>query len=100
PRLTASAMKKKIKQFRAEYGATPVELAMTRPVKALKAAGELTQKAAQEDEALSILWVLIVALLILYILGLVMDGFGLGELIHILGVVVVVLLVLWLLKLI
>jgi hypothetical protein len=48
----------------------------------------------------SILWTVIVVLAILYLIGLLAGGFGLGGLIHLLAIVVVVLLILWLLKII
>lgn len=77
---------------------TPIGLALRQPVKALKIASNLTSEAAAQDEALSLLWIVIVVVLIVYILGIIMDGFGLGELIHILGVVILALLILWLLR--
>ncbi|MDP1802647.1 MAG: hypothetical protein Q8L81_14900 [Bacteroidota bacterium] len=49
-------------------------------------------------DALSFLWVIIVVILILYLLGILFDGFGLGGLIHLLALVIVVLLILWLLR--
>jgi hypothetical protein len=55
---------------------------------------------ATGDDALSLIWILIVVLLIIYVVGLLMDGFGLGGLIHILAVIALVLLILWLLKII
>lgn len=55
---------------------------------------------ATSDDAYSLIWILIVVLLVIYIVGLFMDSFGLGGLIHILGVIALVLLVLWLLKVI
>ncbi|MGZ3900577.1 MAG: hypothetical protein ACXVNM_12265 [Bacteroidia bacterium] len=64
---------------------------------------KLTKIVAAKDsdnDALSLLWILIVVLLIVYIAGLLLDDFGLGGLIHILGVIVLVLLILWLLRII
>ena len=58
---------------------------------------------AQDDlarDALSLLWIVIVVLLILYIVGLIFDLFGVGPVFHILGGIVLVLLVLWLLRII
>jgi Flp pilus assembly protein TadB len=63
----------------------------------------ITDVKKQDDvarDALSLLWILIVALLIIYIVGLILDSFGIGPVIHILGVVVLVLLILWLLRII
>jgi hypothetical protein len=51
-------------------------------------------------DALSLLWILILALLIVYIVGLLLDSFGLGWAFHILGVIILVLLILWLLRII
>lgn len=45
----------------------------------------------------SLLWIVIVAILIIWLIGFLLDGFGLGWLIHILLVVALVLLILWLL---
>jgi hypothetical protein len=65
------------------------------PVKLAKMAAKDTG-----DDALSLLWILIVVLLILYIVGILTEGFGLGGIIHVLGVIVLVLLILWLLRII
>jgi hypothetical protein len=64
---------------------------------------DLKKLIAQDDvarDALSLLWILIVILLIVYIIGLLLDLFGLGPIFHILGVIVLVLLLLWLLRII
>ena len=55
------------------------------------------QSSADQD-ALSLLWIVIVVLLILYLIGLLAGGWGLGWAIHILVIVAVVLLILWLLR--
>jgi hypothetical protein len=47
---------------------------------------------------LSLFWIVIVALLVVYIVGLVLNGYGFGSLIHILLIVILLLAVLWLLK--
>lgn len=63
---------------------------------------EVRKKLASDQDhshdALSFLWVIIVVILILYLLGILFDGFGLGGLIHLLALVIVVLLILWLLR--
>jgi len=59
-----------------------------------------SERGARENSALSLIWVLIVLLIVAYLIGILLDGFGLGGLIHILGVIIVVLLILWLLRLI
>lgn len=75
------------------------ELAIKKPVKALKLATQAVNAADPAGEALSLLWVVIVVILIVYLLGLLFNGFGLPSgLIHILGVIALVLLILWLLR--
>ncbi len=49
---------------------------------------------------LSLFWIVLVIILILYLLGIVFDGFGVGNLIHLLAVIFLVLLILWLLKIV
>lgn len=51
-----------------------------------------------KDDALSLIWIIIVVILILYLLGLLLD-FG-GPFIHVLAVIALILLILWLLKVI
>jgi hypothetical protein len=46
---------------------------------------------------LSLFWIVLVVLLILYIIGILTEGFGLGPIIHLLGVIFLVMLILWLL---
>lgn len=52
------------------------------------------------DDALSLIWILILVILLIYLLSFLFDGFGLGGLVHILAVIALVLLILWLLKVI
>lgn len=54
--------------------------------------------ASRDEDALSLLWIIIVILLLLYLIGLLAGGWGLGWAIHVLVIVAVVLLILWLLK--
>ena len=76
-----------------------VNIAVREPVKALKLVKQLSKSADAGDDALSLLWVVIVVILIVYLLGILMDGFGLPSgLIHLLGVIALVLLILWLLR--
>jgi hypothetical protein len=98
--VTASAARahKSNAQAQKQNYAQTVELAVKHPVRALNQAARLINSAAPADDALSLLWIVIVVILILYLLGLLFDGFGLGNLIHILGVIAVVLLILWLLR--
>ena len=56
---------------------------------------------SQDDNgraALSLLWIVIVIVLILWLIGLLADGFGLGGLINLLLVIALILLILWLLR--
>lgn len=58
----------------------------------------LNQSSDPAHEALSLLWIVIVVILIVYLIGLLLDGFGLGLAIHVLAVIALVLLILWLLR--
>jgi hypothetical protein len=49
------------------------------------------------DDALSLFWIVVLIIFLLYLLGLLTGGFGLGGLIHLLLVVALILLILWLL---
>ncbi|HEV7229718.1 MAG TPA: lmo0937 family membrane protein [Bacteroidia bacterium] len=51
------------------------------------------------DDARSLLWIIIVLILILWLIGVIAGGFGLGEFIHILLIIALVLFILWLLRL-
>jgi len=53
---------------------------------------------ASERDALSLLWIVIVVILILWLIGIIAGGFGLGGLINLLLVIALILLVLWLLR--
>ncbi len=74
-------------------------MAVKKPIKTLAMAGSLVETAARGDDALSLLWVVVVVILIIYLLGLLFNNFGLGNIIHILGAIALVLLILWLLRL-
>lgn len=56
--------------------------------------------ASSEDDGLSLLWIVIVVLLVLWALGLISGGFGLGGFINILLLIALILLILWLLRII
>lgn len=60
----------------------------------------LKTKPVPASGALSLLWIVIVVLLILWLLGLLAGGWGLGGLINLLLVVALILLILWLLRII
>ncbi len=55
---------------------------------------------ASSGDGLSLLWIVILVLLILWALGLISGGFGLGGFINILLVIALILLILWLLRII
>lgn len=55
---------------------------------------------SDDNEGLSLLWIIIVIILILWLLGFVFDGFGFGYGIHLLALIALILLILWLLKII
>ena len=52
------------------------------------------------DEALSLIWIVILVVLLLWLLGFIAGGFGLGPFIHLLLVIALILLILWLLRVI
>ncbi|MCD6065813.1 MAG: hypothetical protein K0S33_639 [Bacteroidetes bacterium] len=51
-----------------------------------------------EHDVLSLFWVVLLVLLLLYLIGLLFDGFGLGWAVHIILLVLLILLILWLLR--
>lgn len=69
-------------------------------VKVKKAIFKKQSAAASDSAGLSLLWIVIVVLLILWALGLLAGGFGLGGFINILLVIALILLILWLLRII
>lgn len=75
-------------------------LSKTKMKQSLKASADkiINPEAGLLGAALSLFWIVIVALLVIYIVGLVLNGYGFGSLIHILGIVVLLLAVLWLLR--
>jgi hypothetical protein len=61
---------------------------------------KLVKDDSDTDKALSFMWVVIVIIFLLWLIGFLAGGFGLGNLIHLLLVVVLILLILWLLRII
>jgi hypothetical protein len=57
-------------------------------------------KARAADEALSLFWIVILILLILWAVGVISGGWGLGGVIYILLIIALVLLILWLLRIV
>jgi hypothetical protein len=61
----------------------------------------ITNSADRDDgRALSLLWLVIVIILILWLIGILAGGFGLGGLINLLLLIALILLILWLLRII
>lgn len=54
----------------------------------------------RDDDGLSLFWAVILVVVILWAIGFLTGGFGLGNLIHLLLVVALILLILWLLRII
>ena len=52
------------------------------------------------DDALSLLWIVIVVILILWLVGFLLGGFGLGGIFNLLLLIALILLVLWLLRIV
>jgi hypothetical protein len=73
---------------------------MKHPFDARRNLKEALAKDDVASDALSLLWILILVLLIVYVIGLIFDLFGLGPVFHALGVIVLVLFILWLLRII
>lgn len=55
---------------------------------------------ADHEDGLSFFWVVILIILILWVLGLLSGGFGLGGLLNLLWIIALILLILWLLRVI
>jgi hypothetical protein len=55
---------------------------------------------SDSDKALSFMWIVITIIFLIWLIGFLAGGFGLGNLIHLLLVVVLILLILWLLRII
>lgn len=71
------------------------------PVSSLKTAVKNQSKySSDDDEGLSLLGLLVLVVLILWLLGYLSGGWGLGGAIHLILLVAVVLLILWLLRII
>ena len=98
--ITAAASKAQTytREQKKEMRAEAVDLAVKHPVKAIKRVGELTSKQDSGDKALSLLWVVVVVLLIVYLLGILLNWAGGAGWIHILAIIALVLLILWLLR--
>ena len=72
-----------------------------------KGSEQITMDAAQkmtsehsDGAALSLLWLVIVIILIIWLIGILAGGFGLGGLINLLLIIALILLILWLLRVI
>lgn len=71
---------------------------MAKNIKEIKDKIALPTRERRSD--LSLLWIVIVIVLIIWLVGWSLGGFGLGSFIHILAIIVLILLILWLLKII
>jgi len=76
-----------------KHNALPAEFSVKKPFKSIDKS--LIQK--HSGDALSLLWIVIVVLLILWLVGLI-GGNVLGGLIHLLLIIALILLILWLLR--
>lgn len=70
------------------------------PVKALKVKNVKSGSGATSADALSLFWIVILVLLVLWAAGLISGGWGLGWVINVLLVIALVLLILWLLRIV
>jgi hypothetical protein len=98
--LTAQSTKKATKINDSRSGGKfelPAELSIKNQVKAIKSLAKRASADAS-DEALSLLWIIVVVILILWAIGFLLE-IG-GPAIHVLAVIALVLLILWLLKII
>lgn len=59
---------------------------------------ELKQKLNGDRDALSLVWIIILVILLVYLIALLFDSFGLGWFINILLLIALILLILWLLR--
>jgi hypothetical protein len=69
-------------------------------IKALDVMPKAQFQSSRDDETLSLLWIVIVVLIILWALGFLVGGLVQGGFIHLLLVVALILLILWLLRII
>ena len=76
----------------------PLDLRVKESFKSSHATLSAAKSAASDDDALSLFWIVIVVILILWLLGVLTGGWGLGGLINLLLVIALVLLILWLLR--
>jgi hypothetical protein len=78
--------------------ATPLELNVRESFKPSHSWLNAAKPMASDDDALSLFWVVILVILILWLLGVLTGGWGLGGLIHLLLIIALILLILWLLR--
>ncbi|MEX2595935.1 MAG: lmo0937 family membrane protein [Salibacteraceae bacterium] len=76
----------------------PVMKEVVKPI--FKAKSKPYGNDSSESDARSFLWLVIVILLILWLLGFLSGGFGVGGLIHLLLIIALILFILWMLKII
>ena len=77
-----------------------IERADFHPKKQIQTMKEKKSTPVDGDDVLSWFWIVILVILILWLIGVLTGGFGMGGLIHLLLVVALILLILWLLGII
>lgn len=78
--------------------AEPVQLSLRESYRSSHATLSAAKPMASDQDALSLFWIVILVILILWLLGVLTGGWGLGGLINILLVIALILLILWLLR--
>lgn len=86
-----------VKNKDAKFKITEFPYAITKKIVDTK---EKLSVQSAEGDALSLLWIVIIVLLILWALGWLAGGLGMGGLIHVLLIIALILLILWLLRVI
>jgi hypothetical protein len=92
--------KKEIKPAAAKKRPALYSLSPVSPHSKLTHLKSALQAPVRSDDGLSLFWTVILVIVILWAIGFLTGGFGLGNLIHLLLVVALILLILWLLRII
>lgn len=95
--IMASAFPKESKSTYSESKVNYKSVAINPQVKQLKQALSKSNSGSRED-GLSLFWIIILVILILWLLGFLAGGLGLGGFINILLIIALILLILWLLR--
>jgi hypothetical protein len=75
-------------------------IVVNNPIKEVRNTISQIGMADGERDALSLFWIIILVILILWLFGFLLGGFGLGGLINLLLVIALILLILWLLRIV